>query len=53
MICIIIGIATFIVSMSGMLFGKKIGSRFGKRIEIAGGIVLILLGIKIIIEHIM
>jgi manganese efflux pump family protein len=53
MICIIIGIVTFMASMSGMLFGKKIGRRFGKRIEIVGGIVLILLGLKIVIEHMM
>lgn len=47
----IIGIVTFIVSMLGLLFGKKIGIRFGKRMEILGGIILILIGAKILFEH--
>lgn len=48
---IIIGIVTFIVSMLGMLLGKKIGSKMSKRFEIFGGIVLILIGLRILIEH--
>ena len=47
----IIGIVTFIVSMLGLLFGKKIGTRFGKRMEILGGLILILIGAKILFEH--
>lgn len=47
----IIGIVTYIVAMLGMLFGKKIGSRMGKRMEILGGIMLFLIGLKILIEH--
>ncbi|MBN2597494.1 manganese efflux pump MntP family protein [Labilibaculum sp.] len=49
---IIIGIITFIVSMLGMLLGKKIGSKMSKRFEIIGGVVLILIGFRILIEHI-
>ncbi|PKQ64578.1 hypothetical protein BZG01_14450 [Labilibaculum manganireducens] len=48
---IIIGIITFIVSMLGMLLGKKIGSEMSHRFETIGGIVLILIGIRILIEH--
>jgi manganese efflux pump family protein len=47
----IIGAVTFIASMLGILFGKKTGERFGKRLEILGAVILILLGLKIFIEH--
>lgn len=47
----IIGIVTYIVAMLGMLFGKKIGARMGRRMEILGGIMLFLIGLKILIEH--
>jgi manganese efflux pump family protein len=47
----IIGSVTYIVAMLGMLFGKKIGSRMGRRMEMLGGIMLILIGLKILIEH--
>jgi manganese efflux pump family protein len=47
----IIGAVTFIASMLGILFGKKTGERFGKRLEILGGVILILIGLKIFAEH--
>jgi putative Mn2+ efflux pump MntP len=47
----IIGAVTYIVAMLGMLFGKKIGASLGRRMEILGGIMLILIGLKILIEH--
>ncbi|HOW30051.1 MAG TPA: manganese efflux pump MntP family protein [Bacteroidales bacterium] len=49
----IIGSVTFIVSMLGMLFGKSVGTRLGRRMEIVGGIMLIAIGAKILIEHTM
>ncbi|MBN2682570.1 MAG: manganese efflux pump [Bacteroidales bacterium] len=51
--CAIIGAVTFVVAMTGILIGKKTGSVFGKRMEIAGGIILILLGVKILLEHLL
>jgi manganese efflux pump family protein len=48
---VIIGLVTFLVAMMGMFFGKKIGNRFGKRVEIAGGLILISIGVKILAEH--
>lgn len=48
---IIITLVTFIASMLGMLLGKKIGSSTSKKFEIIGGIVLILIGLRILIEH--
>jgi putative Mn2+ efflux pump MntP len=47
----IIGSITFIIAMLGLLFGKKMGERSGKKMEILGGIILIALGVKILIEH--
>jgi len=48
---IIIGSVTFITSMLGILFGKKTGSHFGQKMEIIGGLILIAIGIKIVVEH--
>lgn len=47
----IIGAVTYIVAMLGMLFGKKIGARLGRRMEMLGGVILILIGLKILFEH--
>ena len=47
-----IGIVTFILCFLGFLFGKKLGVNFGRKIEVLGGLVLIAIGIKILIEHI-
>ena len=48
---LIIGIITFIFSAIGVIIGKKVGGKLGSKFEIIGGIVLILLGTKILIEH--
>jgi putative Mn2+ efflux pump MntP len=34
-----------------MLFGKKVGGRLGKRMEIIGGIILIGIGLKVLFDH--
>lgn len=47
-ICVI----TFIASITGLIMGKRYSSRLGKKVEIVGGILLIALGTKILIEHI-
>ncbi len=44
---------TFIMSMLGILFGKKVGNRFGQRMEMVGGIILILIGVRILAEHLL
>lgn len=46
-----IGATTFVISVAGVKIGNVFGSRYKKRAEIAGGIILILLGAKILIEH--
>jgi len=48
---LIIGGITFLISMSGILFGKKTGNKYGKKMEILGGLILIVIGAKILIEH--
>ncbi|MCD6107383.1 MAG: manganese efflux pump MntP family protein [Caldisericaceae bacterium] len=50
---IIIGITTFILSFTGVFIGDRLGNLFGKKIEIAGGLVLIGIGIKILLEHLL
>ena len=47
----IIGATTFIISMLGILFGKKMGHRFGNKMEIVGGIILIFIGVRILFQH--
>lgn len=47
----IIGVFTFTFSFCGALIGRKFGERLKNKAEIIGGIILILLGIKILIEH--
>lgn len=46
----LIGIITFVLSFFGAIIGNKIGSKYEKKAELFGGIVLILLGIKFLIE---
>ena len=50
---IIIGVVTFIASMLGILLGKKTGPKINRYAEIIGGSILIIIGAKILIEHIL
>ena len=47
----IIGLTTFVLSIVGVVVGNMFGSRYQKKAEIAGGIILILIGVKILFEH--
>ena len=47
----IIGVTTFVISAAGIYIGAFFGSRFQKWAELAGGIILILIGLKILLEH--
>lgn len=46
-----IGFTTFVMTTIGMTIGRAVGSKFGKKVEVVGGIVLIGLGVSILIEH--
>ena len=48
---VIIGSVTFVISAAGVFIGNIFGSKYKSRAELAGGIILILLGIKILLEH--
>ncbi len=48
---IVIGITTFIISLVGIYLGKWLGCYIGKYAEMAGGIVLIIIGVKILLQH--
>jgi len=48
---IIIGIVAFLFSFAGVYIGNKFGHFFERKIELAGGVILIGIGIKILIEH--
>ena len=39
------------ISAAGVFIGNRFGTRYEKRATIAGGIILILLGVKILLEH--
>jgi len=47
----LIGIITFVLSAAGVIIGNKCSARFEKKAEIAGGAILILIGVKILLEH--
>jgi len=48
---IVIAVVTFTISLLGHLIGHKIGNLIGKRAEVLGGMILIGIGAKILIEH--
>lgn len=50
---ITIGIVAFIISITGFFAGKKIGELVGKRAEIIGGVILIIIGLRILLEHLL
>jgi putative Mn2+ efflux pump MntP len=47
----LIGVITFVLSGVGVRIGNIFGSRFEKKAEASGGVILILLGLKILLEH--
>lgn len=49
--CAIIGVTTFLISVTGVKIGHVFGLRYKSKAELAGGIILILMGLKILLEH--
>lgn len=47
----LIGVITFALSLVGVVIGNRFGARFQKKAEITGGVVLIAIGLKILLEH--
>ena len=50
---IAIGVVAFIITFGGFLGGKKLGELVGKRAEIIGGVILVIIGIRILLEHLL
>jgi putative Mn2+ efflux pump MntP len=48
---VVIGVVTSSMSLVGLLFGSQLGQRFGKRMEVVGGAILILIGLRILLVH--
>jgi len=47
----IIGFITFIITQVGFLLGNKVGQLLGKRAKLAGGLILIAIGLRILLTH--
>ncbi len=47
----VIAVVTLVLSALGVLLGQKLGCRFGRRMEILGGLILIGIGIRIVVSH--
>jgi putative Mn2+ efflux pump MntP len=50
---VIIGIVTGGLSLAGLRLGGRLGQAFGKRMEIIGGVILIAIGLRVLISHLM
>lgn len=49
--CVIIGVVTAVITAVGTQIGSRLGARFGRAMEIAGGAILIAIGLKILLQH--
>ena len=47
----VIGVVAAAFTAVGMVLGRRIGSLWGKRVEVLGGLILIGIGVKIVVEH--
>lgn len=48
---LVIGLTTFVLSLVAVFIGHRVGTRFQRPAEIAGGVVLILIGAQVVVEH--
>ena len=48
---VLIGVITFLISAFGVKIGSLFGDRFGKKAELVGGAILIVIGLRILLEH--
>jgi len=51
--CSVIGIVAFCITVAGFKLGAKVGTVFGKRAELIGGVILIGIGLRILLTHIL
>ncbi len=50
---VVIGVVTFLLSFLGFIFGSTLGRAFGSRIRIIGGVILIIIGLRILLDHLL
>ncbi len=53
MACGVIGITAFVISILGFILGRKAGKVLGRRAELIGGLVLIAIGLRILLSHLL
>jgi putative Mn2+ efflux pump MntP len=51
--CIVIGVTAAVLSLIGIRLGTRLGTLFGRRMEIVGGIILVFIGLRILYSHIL
>ncbi len=51
--CLIIGLVTFSLSFAATRLGGRLSLRFGKRMELVGGVVLLIIGLRILVSHLL
>ncbi len=51
--CVVIGITAGVLTVTGMLLGKRFGGHLGHRMELVGGFILLAIGIKILVQHVL
>lgn len=49
--CGIIGVTTFLISTLGVFIGNRFGAKYKNKASMTGGIILILIGFKVLLEH--
>jgi len=47
----VIGLVAGVLTLLGMMLGRRLGNNWGKRVEVCGGLVLCIIGLKILLEH--
>jgi manganese efflux pump family protein len=53
MAALTIGLTALLITLVGVLVGKRVGALFGERAETAGGVILIIIGLRILLEHLL
>lgn len=52
-VALLIAMITYVLSVLGVLIGNKFGCKYKAKAEVAGGVILLLMGVKIVLEHLM
>lgn len=48
---VVIGVVTLVLSLGAVFLGARVGERLGRRAELVGGVVLVLIGVRIVLDH--